>query len=183
MHNNILKLIMSSSSSSESDIDESEFSSSGGEEIKINTYSDKWNVLRGDLDKYHRELQKVGCRWTTNLRGGPGYLFNQEQLNNVKFILRDELVSISLTTNEENTKDDTVREHTREPRENTREPRESAYSSREIENIHILSNTLSQSILKNIHPMFQNFTGIVHFYCIVIILQLFTFFTLHALSK
>ncbi len=94
----------SSSESSSSESGSSSFSGSSSsekEELTISKYSHKWLVLRGDADLYHRQLQRIGCRWTTNLRDGPGYLFEEKHFNDVRELLKNELLSTTILNHED----------------------------------------------------------------------------------
>jgi len=62
-------------SSESSDISEGEVS----HDITINEYSDKSFVLTGATKKYKEDIKKLGGKWNSNLKDGPGWIFSNKQ--------------------------------------------------------------------------------------------------------
>lgn len=52
--------------------------------LQINSYSDKSFKVSGDTKKYVEQLKKLGGKYNPYLKNGPGWIFSNKRLDEVK---------------------------------------------------------------------------------------------------
>ena len=59
-------------------------SSSSFTDISVEEYSEYSVVVRGETRKYKEDLKKLGGKYNSRLRDGPGWIFSKRAENNIK---------------------------------------------------------------------------------------------------
>ena len=70
--------------------------------LKIDTYSDKSFVIRGEETKeYKDKLKDLGGKWNSNLKDGGGWIFSNNNKNKVQEWLKSLKIEIDSTDDDE----------------------------------------------------------------------------------